>query len=70
VPKIVSEQLKRHRWYAKKSDTMVISADGARSRKANQNDVFQKLEGLLRATGKLIIPGKTPEQQRAKVEKL
>ncbi len=67
---MLHDELRAHTWYAKNSDSMVISADGSRKKKENVYDVYQKLEGLLRDVGVKLIPGKTSEETKKRVEKL
>jgi peptidyl-tRNA hydrolase ICT1 len=70
VPKLLHEELRNHHYYAKNSDSLVITADGSRHQKENLNDAFQKLEGLLRRIGGYCIEGETSEIQRGHVENL
>lgn len=70
VPGILHHQLRRSRYYAPKSETLVIQADGSRRQSANVDQCFQILRDQIIAAGKIVVRGETSPEQKARVKKL
>lgn len=70
MPGILHHQLRRSRYYAPNSETLVIQADGSRRQSDNVDQCFQILRDQIVAAGKLAVKGETSPEQKAKVKKL
>lgn len=70
VPGILHQQLRRSQYYAPKSETLVIQADGSRKQSDNVDQCFQILRDLIVTAGKIVVKGKTSPEQKARVRRL
>lgn len=70
VPGILYEQLASTRYYAERSDSLVIQADSSRKQTENVQECFAKLQDLFLFAGKNTVQGETSPEQAAKVRKL
>ncbi len=70
VPNAIHEQIKVSRFYAERSQALVISADGSRKQGDNVEEAFTKLRDLIVDAGKKSVRGETPPEQVEKVKKL
>jgi peptidyl-tRNA hydrolase ICT1 len=58
------------RFYAEKSQSLLIQADDSRKQGANRDACYGKLYELLTELAKSSIPGETSQSQKDKVKKL
>lgn len=70
VPQMIHEQLQNSRYYAPKSETLVIHADGSRKQSDNVDQCFQILRDVILDVGRLIVKGETSTEQKARVKLL
>jgi len=70
VPPILHPGIKRSRYYADKSSSLVIHADESRNQSANRDTCYRKLNDMLAEVYKQIVPGETSEEQKEKVKGL
>jgi peptidyl-tRNA hydrolase ICT1 len=59
-----------HRYYAGKTNSLVIQSDESRKQVANKETCYQKLVGMLTEIYKSTVPGETSEEQKEKVKEL
>lgn len=70
IPAILHASLRASKYYAEKSHSLVIHADGSRKQSDNLHECFQKLRLLIVAAGKTAVKGETSPEQAAKVRNL
>lgn len=70
IPAILYAQLLASTYYAEKSHSLVIHADGSRKQADNVHECFKKLWLLIEATGKTAVKGETTPEQVARVKNL
>ncbi|OJD28073.1 hypothetical protein ACJ73_00529 [Blastomyces percursus] len=70
VPRALHAQIRSSRYFAERSDSLVIQSDETRKQTKNLDLCFEKLWELLVIAGKTAIPGETSPEQRKKVEAL
>ena len=70
VPTLLHRQLQVSRYYAPRSNSLVIQADTSRKQADNVHECFRKLEDLVVTAGKSAVRGETTPNQLAKVKKL
>lgn len=70
IPTLIHQEVRHSRFYAVKSDSISIQADGSRSQRKNVEECFTKLHDLLVAAGKTVLPGATSQAQRNRVRGL
>lgn len=70
IPAILHTSLRASKYFAEKSDSLVIQADGSRKQAENVQECFQKLKLLIESAGKNVIKGQTTPEQMAKVRQL
>jgi peptidyl-tRNA hydrolase ICT1 len=58
------------RFYAERTQTLVIQSEESRKQAANVESCYEKLLHLLKTTAEDVIPGETSEEQREKVQKM
>ena len=70
VPDVLHQHIKASRFYAERSQALVIAADGSRKQGDNVDEAFTKLRDLIVDAGKKSIRGETSPEQAIKVKKL
>lgn len=70
TPAILHTALRASKYFAEKSNSLVIQADGSRRQADNVQECFQKLKLLIESAGKNVIRGETTPEQMAKVRQL
>ena len=70
VPSILHQHIKASRFYAERSQALVIPADGSRKQGDNVEEAFMKLRDLIVDAGKRSVRGETSPEQVVKVKKL
>jgi peptidyl-tRNA hydrolase ICT1 len=70
LPAILRLPIKTSRYYAGKSDSLVIQADDSRKQSDNVQSCFVKLHELVVQAGREVVPGETSAEQMKHVEKL
>lgn len=70
TPAILHTSLRASKYFAEKSNSLVIQADGSRKQTDNVEECFQKLKLLIESAGKNVIKGETTPEQMAKVRQL
>ncbi|KAL9122962.1 MAG: hypothetical protein Q9187_000487 [Circinaria calcarea] len=70
IPGLFHEQLRSSRYYAERSNALVIQADGSRRQTDNIQECHKKLEDLLLTVGRNAVRGESTPSQIAKVKKL
>ncbi|KAG2412381.1 hypothetical protein HFD88_009938 [Aspergillus terreus] len=70
VPRVLHPSLRTSRYFAERTETLVIHAEESRKQAANVESCYDKLHQLLKTTAKDVIPGETSQAQRDRVHKL
>lgn len=70
TPAILHTSLRASKYFAEKSNSLVIQADGSRKQTENVEECFQKLKLLIESAGKNVLKGETTPEQMAKVRQL
>lgn len=70
IPVLLHSQLRASKYYAEKSHSLVIHADGSRKQSDNIHECFQKLRLLIEAAGKTVVKGETSPEQAVRVKNL
>ncbi|KAB8228328.1 hypothetical protein BDV23DRAFT_173722 [Aspergillus alliaceus] len=70
VPRILHRPLRSSRYFAERSQSLVIQSEESRKQAANVESCYEKLHQLLKATAADVIPGETSQEQRDRVHKL
>ena len=70
IPKILHPDIEASRYYAHKSKSLVISADGSRDRTHNVQECYEKFHSLITASGRSSVRGETSPVQVEKVKDL
>lgn len=70
VPKLLHQSIVTSRYYAAKSNEIVIQADDSRKQNDNVNACFRKLYELIQLAGRENVPGETSQEQIKRVEEL
>ncbi|KAI9373692.1 hypothetical protein BJX61DRAFT_532927 [Aspergillus egyptiacus] len=70
VPRLLHSPLQTSRYYAARTNSLVIQSDESRKQAANVDACYDKLRQLLETTAKDLIPGETSAEQRERVRKL
>ncbi|KAE8352781.1 hypothetical protein BDV28DRAFT_148680 [Aspergillus coremiiformis] len=70
VPRILHRPLRSSRYFAERSQTLVIQSEESRKRAANVESCYEKLHQLLKSTATDAIPGETSQEQKDRVQKL
>ena len=66
MPSILHQHLKSSRWYAKKSDTLVVQADNSRKQTDNVDQCKSKLHDLIESAAKSVVRAEVSPEQIAK----
>ena len=69
VPSIIHKHLKSSRWYAAKSDTLVVQADNSRKQSDNVKECIHKLHDLIVSALKSVVRAEISPEQIAKRKK-
>lgn len=70
VPKLMHATIQGSRYYAAKSNDIVIQADDSRKQSDNVNACFRKLHELIVQAGKAHVPAETSPEQLTRIEAL
>ncbi len=70
LPGLFHQPLVLSRYYAGKSNSLVIQADGNRKQGDNVLQCFEKLHGIILAIGKSVVRGETSLNQKERVKSL
>ncbi|KAL9615540.1 MAG: hypothetical protein Q9167_000053 [Letrouitia subvulpina] len=70
VPGVLHQQILSTRYYAERSDSLVIQADSSRKQTENVQECFAKLQDVLLFAGKSTVQGETSPEQAEKVGRL
>ena len=70
IPKLLHGPIETSRYYAAKSNDVVIQADDSRKQNDNVNACFRKLHELIVQAGRQTVPGETSPEQTKRVEAL
>lgn len=70
VPALLHSYIRNSRYYAAKTESLVIQADDDRSQNENVRSCFLRLHNLIIEAGKKAVPGETSAGQREHVQKL
>ena len=70
MPKLIHQRLPFSRYYAKRSESLVIQADGSRRQAQNEEECLRKLQDLILETARSAVRGETSPEQAAKVKAL
>ncbi|KAB8253896.1 hypothetical protein BDV32DRAFT_143359 [Aspergillus pseudonomiae] len=70
VPRILHRPLRSSRYFAERSQSLVIQSEESRKQAANVESCYEKLHLLLKNTATDAIPGETSQEQRDRVYKL
>jgi peptidyl-tRNA hydrolase ICT1 len=70
VPPIFHSSIRASPCYAKKSDSILIQADGSRRQSENSHACLVRLHRLVADAGAAVLPGETSEEQKEHVQRL
>lgn len=70
VPPMLHSPIRTSRYFADKTDTLLIQADDSRKQGANKDACFRKLYQMLTDIGREYIPGQTSAEQKERVKVL
>ncbi|KKK18460.1 hypothetical protein P175DRAFT_0535761 [Aspergillus ochraceoroseus IBT 24754] len=70
VPRVLHSPLRASRYFAARSQSLVIQSEESRKQATNVDACYEKLHQLLKTTAKEVIPGETSPEQRDRVHKL
>ena len=70
IPTLLHSEVRLSRYVAERTNTLVIQSDDSRKQSENVEACFSKLQWLLEAAAKTVIPGETSESQRERVKML
>lgn len=70
LPRALHPGVRASRYYADKSDSLLIQADDSRKSAINKDTCYRKLAELIDDIYRATIPGETSEEQKEKVQKL
>ena len=70
MPALLHPYLRDSRYYASKSNSLVIHADNSRKQNENMNSCFARLRDLIADVGAKAIPGETSVAQQERVKTL
>lgn len=70
IPGLLHQQLMVSRFYAEKSNTLVIQADRNRKQDDNVQECFEKLHDVIIAAGKTVVRGETSLDKKERVKGL
>ncbi|KAA8646083.1 peptidyl-tRNA hydrolase domain protein [Aspergillus tanneri] len=70
VPTILHPPLRSSRYFAERTQSLVIQSEESRKQATNVEYCYEKLHQILRSTAKDIIPGETSQEQKDRVHKL
>jgi peptidyl-tRNA hydrolase ICT1 len=70
LPSILHTPIRQSRYYAAKSDSIVIQADDSRKQTDNADHCFVKLHNMVTEAGVNILPGETSQAQKEHVKTL
>ena len=68
IPSVLHSGVKASRYYASKTNTLLIQADDSRKQTANKDTCYRKLTEMLIDIYKATIPGQTSQEQKDKVK--
>ena len=70
LPSLLHERVMLSRFYAARSNSLVIQADGSRKQGDNVLECFEKLHDLIHAIGKSVVRGETSLDTKERIKKL
>ncbi|KAE8148180.1 hypothetical protein BDV25DRAFT_21236 [Aspergillus avenaceus] len=70
VPRILHHPLRSSRYFADRTQSLVIQSEESRKQAANVESCYEKLHLLLKNTAADLIPGETTQEQKDRVQKL
>lgn len=70
IPSLIFDQLRKSRYYAENSDSIVIQADSSRKQSDNVEDCHKKLNDLIFDSGKSVVKAETSPEQIKRIKKL
>lgn len=70
VPSALHHALRSSRYYADKTNSVLIQSDESRKQQDNKETCYRKLTGMLIEIYKSTVPGETSQGQRDKVKRL
>jgi peptidyl-tRNA hydrolase ICT1 len=70
VPLLLHKPIRQSRYYAARSDSIVIQTDDSRKQADNANHCFVKLHNMVTEAGIKMLPGETSQVQKEHVRTL
>lgn len=70
VPALIFSELSESRYYAHRSDSLVIQADSSRKQADNVEGAYVKLHEIFRQAARSVVKGETAPEKVAKVKEL
>ena len=70
VPDLLHDRLRASRYYALRSDSLVIQSDGSRKQASNIQKCHDKLQEVILEAGKSTIRGETAPEKLAKLKRM
>jgi len=68
LPGLLHHELMLSRFYAEKSNSLVIQADGSRKQGDNVDECFEKLHALILGIGKAVVRGELSLATKEKIK--
>lgn len=69
VPSILHQYLRSSRWYATRSNSLLLQADSSRKQSVNVEDCKKKLHDLLVSAGKSAVRAEVSPEKKAKLKR-
>jgi peptidyl-tRNA hydrolase ICT1 len=70
LPTALHASIRTGRYYAQKSDSLLIQSDESRKQSENKQNCFRRLSELIEEEFKKVVPAETSKSQAVKVKKL
>jgi peptidyl-tRNA hydrolase ICT1 len=70
LPRLLHQPIRQSRFYAAKSDSILIQADDSRKQADNASLCFAKLHNMVTEAATMALPGETSPEQKARVKTL
>jgi peptidyl-tRNA hydrolase ICT1 len=70
LPIVLHPAIRQSRFYADKSDSLLLQADDSRKAATNKDSCYRKLSDLISEAYRATVPGETSTEQKEKVKGL
>ena len=70
IPRILHSEVKRSRFYAGKSESLIMQSDASRKQTGNVEECYQKLYSIIVTAGRATVRGETSPEQTRRIKNL